>query len=98
MADDMADKIKEVLNNPQMLEMLSSFMGTKANTGETNSESGEDFAEIKNVMDKIHVSSDKRITLLNALKPYMRNARASNIDKAIKMLKITQLSSILKDL
>ena len=98
MADDMADKIKEILNNPQMLEMLSSFTGTKNNSNELNAQSTEDFDGLKNVMDKINVGSDKRITLLNALKPYMRNSRASNIDKAIKMLKITQLSSIFKDL
>lgn len=96
MADDMTDKIKSILNNPEMMGMLSSFLGSK---DESESENNNDsLVGIKNMMDKINSGDDKRINLLNALKPYMRNSRASNIDKAVKMLKITQLGSILKDL
>ena len=92
----MTDKLKSILNNPEMMGMLSSFLGSKDESdSENNSES---LVGIKSMMDKINSVDDKRINLLNALKPYMRNSRASNIDKAVKMLKITQLGSILKDL
>ena len=92
----MTDKIKSILNNPEMMGMLSSFLGSK---DESESENNNDsLVGIKSMMDKINSGDDKRINLLNALKPYMRNSRASNIDKAVKMLKITQLGSILKDL
>ena len=96
MADDMTDKIKSILNNPEMMGMLSAFLGSKDESEAENN--NESLVAINSVMDKIKNSDDKRINLLNALKPYMRNSRASNIDKAVKMLKITQLGSILKDL
>ena len=32
MADDMTDKIKEILNNPEMMNMVSSLLGS-ANSG-----------------------------------------------------------------
>ena len=100
MADDMTDKLKAVLNNPEMMGMLSSFLGSEKNDTvvDADNDNTESLVSVKNMMEKINGNSDKRITLLNALKPYMRNSRASNIDKAIKMLKITKFSSIFKDL
>lgn len=96
MAEDMADKLKSMLNNPEMMGMLSSFLNTQKE--EDTTQSSQTSSDIQNMISKIQSSDDKRITLLNALKPYMRGSRASGIDKAVKMLKITQLGSILKDL
>lgn len=96
MADDMADKLKSLLNNPEMMGMLSSFLSTQKE--DDSPQSSQPSADIQSMISKIQSSDDKRITLLNALRPYMRSSRASGIDKAVKMLKITQLGSILKDL
>ena len=98
MADDMNDKLKTILNNPEMMGMLSSFLGSGKSDDESSVGDAESLVNIKNIADKINDSADKRITLLNALKPYMRNSRASSVDKAIKMLKISKLGSIFKDL
>jgi len=98
MADDMADKLKAMLDNPEMMSMLSSFLNQgKSDTVQSNDQI-DSIANIKSIMDKVTSGDDKKINLLNALRPYMRNSRASSIDKAVKMLKITQLGSILKDL
>lgn len=98
MADDMTEKLKSILNNPEMMGMLSSLL-TSGNESSQASDSQNDVtASLKSAMDNINGGNDKRINLLNALKPYMRDSRASNIDKAVRMLKLTQLTSILKDL
>ena len=98
MADDITDKIKAVLNNPDAMNMFSSLLNKEGSSEDSNSESTVGISDVKNIMDKIDGGNDKRISLLSALKPYMRNSRASNIDKAIKMLKITRISSMFKDL
>lgn len=98
MADDMADKLKSILNNPEMMGMLSSFLSSGSTQDSEDTKGDESLASIKSMMDRINSGDDKRINLLNALRPYMRNSRASNIDRAVKMLKLTQIGSILKDL
>ena len=98
MADDMTDKIKSILNNPEMMNMFNSLI-TPENESSRNDSSLSDIAQsLKTAMNGINGTHDKRINLLNALKPYMRQSRSSNIDKAIRMIKLTQLGSILKDL
>ncbi len=102
MADELGDKIKSLLSNPEAMNMFSSLIGG-GNSGnesseESNSEDDEFVSNIKNVLSRVNNGSDKRINLLNALKPYMRQSRSSNIDKAIKMLKISQMTSIFKEL
>jgi hypothetical protein len=95
MADDMTGKIKDILNNPEMMNMLSSLIGSDGESRQSHSDIGSD---IGSVLSGLSLDNDKRINLLNALKPYMKGNKSSNIDKAIKMIKLTKLSSIIKDL
>ncbi len=96
MAEDMTDKLKTLLNNPEMIGMLSTFLNSQKD--DNSNETEQSAADIQNVVSRISSADDKRITLLNALRPYMSKSRASNIDKAVRMLKLTKLSSVLKDL
>lgn len=106
MADDITDKLKTILNNPEAMNMFSSLLGggnksvqASSNTDLSDSNSGNDIINnIQTAMNRVNSGNDKRINLLNALKPYMRQSRAMNIDRAVKMLKLTQITSILKDL
>ncbi len=98
MADDIADKLKSVLNNPEMMNMLSGVLNSSNDGGNTSLPDDDQITNIKNMMNSLNSGSDKRINLLNALRPYMRNSRASEIDKAVRMLKLTKIGSILKDL
>lgn len=105
MADELGDKLKSLLSNPETLNMFSSLLGNmgsnqnEANSSPSPSGSDDEFvSNIKNAMASINTGSDKRINLLNALKPYMRQSRASNIDRAVKMIKLSQLTSLFKDL
>ncbi|MBQ6894898.1 MAG: hypothetical protein IJN40_05350 [Clostridia bacterium] len=95
MADDMTGKIKDILNNPEMMNMLSSLIGSD---GERRQSPTDISPDISSMISGLSFDNDKRINLLNALKPYMKGNKSSNIDKAIKMIKLTKLSSIIKDL
>ena len=100
MAEDLGEKLRQILSNPSALEAVSSMLREKkseiSDTGEVSDDSFEN--TIRGAVSSLSSGSDKRINLLSALKPYMRQTRADNIDKAIKMLKLTKLSSVFKDL
>ncbi len=100
MADELGDKIKALLSNPEAMNMFGSLLGSgTADESVPSQNDDEEFVlNVKNAISKVNSGSDKRINLLNALRPYMRETRASNIDRAIKMLKLTQLTSLFKDL
>lgn len=100
MAEDMAGKISEILSNPEMMKELSGLIGmmNQKSSESAPAQSNEDIVlGAKQLMDTLNTSNDRRINLLNALKPYVRESRASGIDKAIKMLKITKLTDIMKN-
>ncbi len=95
MNDDLGEKLKSLLSNPEALNMFSSLLGSD----EPEPKKDDEFIiNVKNAISKMNSGSDKRVNLLNALRPYMRESRVSNIDKAIKMLKLSQITSIFKDL
>ncbi len=100
MADELGDKIKALLSNPEAMNMFGSLLGNSASGEASSSQSDDDefISNVKSAISKVNSGSDKRINLLNALRPFMRDTRATNIDRAIKMLKLTQLSSLFKDL
>ncbi len=104
MADDISNKLKDILDNPDMLNLIGNLANSMASNNQSlNSESteisNEDTANtIKTALKGINTSGDNRITLLNALKPYMRESRSKQIDTAIKVLKISKISSVFKDL
>ena len=100
MSDDLVEKLKQIMSNPGAMDMVSSLLNSNSQS-ESKSETGLDDnfeTTVKNAVSSLNYAGDNRINLLSALKPYMRQSRADNIDKAIKMLKLTKLSSIFKDL
>lgn len=101
MDENINKKITELLNNPQAMQELSNIIG-KFNSNQAVSESTtpntEEIAQkAGQLINSLNSGNDRRINLLVALKPYLRQSRASNIDKAIQMLKITKLTDILKN-
>ncbi len=105
MADDISNKLKSLLENPEMMSLIGN-LASEMNLGD-NPASSADSAElpvedtantIKTALQSISTSGDNRITLLSALKPYMRESRSKHIDTAIKVLKMSKISSVFKDL
>lgn len=40
---------------------------------------------------------DRRISLLNALKPYLNPSRATNVDKAIRLIKLAKMTEAMRN-
>ena len=106
MADDFQDKLNSILANPEMMKTISSLANSLSAQSEPASESFGDVAseeigppsDIGSVINGLDLASDSRINLLNALRPYMRSNRAAHMDTAIRILKLTKLTSLLKDI
>lgn len=108
MADDLQNKLNTILNNPEMMKTISDLAGSLGGnlsaggvgTAPTQSGGISDAAisNLQNALAGINDSSDTRINLLNALRPYMRTSRAANMDMAVKLLKLTKLTTLLKDI
>ncbi|MBQ8525481.1 MAG: hypothetical protein IJ460_02010 [Clostridia bacterium] len=105
MADELQDKLNSILSDPEMLKNISSLakslggQSTVPSRREDNfSEEAELISNMQSLMSSADMSSDSRINLLNALRPYMRPERAQHMDTAVKILKLTKLTSVLKDI
>lgn len=94
--DNIMSKINDILSDPKSRESIQEMMGsiTSKNTPQ-DSFSPENIQRISQLMMD---NSDPKINLLYALKPYMRPERERQIDNAIKMLRMTKLTGIFKDL
>ena len=112
MSDDITnaiEKLQDTLSREGGVDELKNMVGGLLGGG-AQSESGastgnpmdmidpEIIFKIKKIYDGINTHDDPRTRLLLALKPYMNTRRMSGIDNALKILNITKISSILKNL
>lgn len=56
----------------------------------------DNFAMMRNVMESLQRNDDPRSQLLLALKPYLSSSRSAKIDKAIMLLSLGKIPSIMK--
>ena len=107
MDDNMMDKVKQLLDDPDTMQTLTRMIGdlggtqSEAQPSQSHSDTANEMemlSKVKSVMERMNSGPDPRINLLSALKPYMRRGRAAHMDKAIRMLQMTRMTSILKDL
>lgn len=102
MADDISKKIMDVLSDPEMMKKLSNVMGSLGASSDEPKEQNDTPTELtanaQNIISSLNYNDDRRITLLTALKPYLRESRASGIDTAIKILKMTKLTEVFKNI
>lgn len=61
-----------------------------------NMPSPDNFAMMRNVMEALQRHDDPRSQLLLALKPYLSSSRSAKIDKAIMLLSLGKIPSIMK--
>ena len=105
-ADDFQDKLNRVLSNPELMKTIASLAGNMGNSYQTpvsnenvdlqqNFQDRETPSELVNIMNNLGDGNDSRINLLYALKPYMSSGRASHMDMAIKLLRLTKLTTLL---
>lgn len=105
------DSIKEFLSSPDASEkigMVLDALGTSAPPDGTSQrdDSGGAFGDISpetimkivSAYKSISHDEDRRITLLRAIKPYMRKGRSESVDTAIKLLSLARLAPLLGEL
>jgi len=106
MNEDMSKLLSGMLQNPDAIKnLMNSIGGSSSNSSEkaentSNSPSiqrSDLESSVKSMMSVLNQADDRRITLLNALKPYLSSSRADGIDRAIRILKLTKLSEVLRN-
>ncbi len=95
MNDDISKLLGSMLSNPDGLKNLLGSQGSNEESPPPSN--GELESSVKSMMNILGRADDRRITLLNALKPYMSPGRADGIDRAIRILKLTKLTEVLKN-
>lgn len=100
MADEIQDKLNALLANPEIMKTISGLANQFSSsehqeTSDISDNLTPDIGNIANIAKSINSDDDDRIRLLNALRPYMNAKRSANMDTAIKILKLTKLTSLL---
>ncbi len=94
MNEDITKLINGMLQNPDALKGLMGSVSPESKSAPAQSDPD---SNIKSMLSMLNQSDDRRITLLNAIKPYMSPTRADGIDRAIRILKLTKLSEMLRN-
>lgn len=109
--DDMISRISSILDDPEQAakikQIAASMMGDSSEKSEpievkTETEklptTKEVQAPVSRSYEKLFTSMNcsKNVTLLNAIRPYMRSSRAEKIGSAIKAMEMIELLSKLK--
>ena len=91
MSDDISNLLGGLLSNPEGIRNLISGL-TQGKESLT-----EDSSKISLPVNTTGFSNDRRISLLRALKPYLRSSRANSIDKAIQFIRLAKLTENLRN-
>lgn len=76
------------------LENLGELLGGSGFTPENM----EMLVKVKKMMDRFNDTSDNRIVLLNAIKPFMAGGRTSGIDMMVRLIQVMNFSSGIRNM
>ena len=93
MNNDINGMLSKMLSNPDALKEMASSLGMTSAPATTNANQEND---IRSMLTALNNTDDKRISLLTALKPYLNSSRAREADKAIRLLKLTKISQVIR--
>lgn len=104
LGDDADNKLNSIM---QIINPNGNRNAASGPTEQVKAQNGDDgfnitpemLLTIQNTMKRLqNGGGDDRTRLLMSLKPYMRKARRDTIDSAVKMLNMSQLSQIFKEI
>lgn len=90
--------------SPDMVNNLFSMLNNNSSSNENNSNNTnnntsnidiETIMKMKNMIDKMNIKDDPRSTLLNSLKPYLKESRKSKVDQYIQLMNMSKLVDFL---
>lgn len=93
-SDNLMNKVNEILSDPDAMGKISQMLGSSQSGGAPDANLTDKITQIASKMNE----PDPKINLLYALKPYMNQSRTQHIDKAIKMIQMTKITSLFKDM
>ncbi|MBR2476537.1 MAG: hypothetical protein IKB50_00195 [Clostridia bacterium] len=110
MDNNMVEKLKSMLENPEALNAVSSLLGNIQPSAPETFETVEEEAvsastpvnqvdsinKISQILSETTSTNDPRISLLNSLKPYMGKKRSAKADQAIRLIQIAKMASMFK--
>ena len=103
MPDSPENMLKNILNDPEAMNKISGIISAIGNENDSPStaaampDNAELLMKMSEIMSKVSESDDNGVNLITALKPYLSPQRAKSADKAIKLLKLTRIGSMLGD-
>lgn len=108
--DNMAEKLKSMLDDPATMSKLSAIMESlqpqsggastptdiSSGASSTPAPQPDIMASVGSIMNQLNSTDDPRINLLNSLKPYMGAIRSAKMDQAIKLIQISKIALAFK--
>ena len=91
MSDDISNLLGGLISNPEGIKNLMSSLNQEKDTSQEGS------TQIPSPAKPPSFGDDKRISLLRALKPYLRSSRANSVDKAIQFIRLAKLTENLRN-
>ena len=91
MSDDITNLLRGLLSNPEGIKNLMNGL-TRGNESPAG-----DPPNVPLSLNPGGFTDDKRISLLRALKPYLRSSRATSVDKAIQFIQLAKLTENLRN-
>ena len=82
-------------NQDTIFSQLNS--NTENNSNNSSNIDYETIIKIKSIMETLNKKNDPRSNLLYSLKPYLRKGKQDKIDQYANLLKIAQVSNLLKN-
>lgn len=105
MANSAEEMLQNILSDPEAMNKISSMLGSLSsgdNEGDKNDGIGLDdpqmLMKISSMLGKISNTDDPNVNLILALKPYLSEKRVESADRAVKILKLSKLSSLMGDI
>ena len=94
--DDRAQRDERTSKDDRVSREDRSFKEERSGRSELE-ENIEMVRKIKNVMQKLNSNNDPRISLLNAIRPFLSKKRQSKLNNCIKLLHMTSLTKYMDE-
>ncbi len=100
MSDSLSDSLNAILKDPSAMAEVRSMMEGLGGAPSSKEEDPilENMAKIQAIYQRMNQTGDPRMELMNAIRPYMSPRRLDGLNQAMKLVRMTRLASIFRDM
>ena len=92
MDNELNDLFGQLMSDPAMMEKLGSVLTSLTAAPRPAVEEGGSMSPLISLLQGVtNGNEDREVTLLRALRPYLRNGREKRVDEVIEMLRLAKL-------